>query len=430
MDFQVNNKLECYHISNENTESEDENSFYTEYRTESNGKMYLAKASNSYLRLKGYGQNAVGEAVDNLKLERITDEMKFYPENKEHYFNVLKEIKYENKNTLWKICVKGENSSIKISGEKIFDFDINTSYANRYFYENSILSSEFSGMVVVSLKDGQLITETYAGSAKEFFPEIKTGVPLNNSLKGKEGFGKLETVINRCIKENIPIHYYDSCKMADGAARIIYLSIKPISNNSSISAIIYLRQIDGSENLPVEKYNNFNFVNKYIVGFGMIDCSMPENIYFFDINPFLLHLAANDAISFDSLIKSEPVSTAVLKMTSCCGSYIYGNKYNMNIPYIVSVVPNIKNNKAVGAILTVIPAKNTGEICTDGFKALTNRESEVANIAAKGYTNRYIAHNLNISEGTVKKILYNCYRKLGVNSRIEMVKMLFRRDDS
>jgi DNA-binding NarL/FixJ family response regulator len=54
--------------------------------------------------------------------------------------------------------------------------------------------------------------------------------------------------------------------------------------------------------------------------------------------------------------------------------------------------------------------------------ALTERETEVVVLAARGLSNRQIARELNISEGTTKRHLANIYQKVEVRSRSEVVR--------
>jgi DNA-binding NarL/FixJ family response regulator len=51
--------------------------------------------------------------------------------------------------------------------------------------------------------------------------------------------------------------------------------------------------------------------------------------------------------------------------------------------------------------------------------ALSERETEVVVLAARGASNRRIGKELHISEGTVKRHLANVYEKMGVHSRTE-----------
>ena len=51
--------------------------------------------------------------------------------------------------------------------------------------------------------------------------------------------------------------------------------------------------------------------------------------------------------------------------------------------------------------------------------ALSGRELEVLSQAARGLSNRHIAHSLQLSEATVKRHLANVYNKIKVGSRGE-----------
>jgi DNA-binding NarL/FixJ family response regulator len=57
-----------------------------------------------------------------------------------------------------------------------------------------------------------------------------------------------------------------------------------------------------------------------------------------------------------------------------------------------------------------------------GADVLTKRELEVLVLAARGMSNRKIAHYLGLSDGTVKRHLANIYPKMGVSSRGEAVR--------
>ena len=53
------------------------------------------------------------------------------------------------------------------------------------------------------------------------------------------------------------------------------------------------------------------------------------------------------------------------------------------------------------------------------MKELTNRETEIANLMAKGYPNKLIAIELGMKLQTVKNHITNIFIKLGVDNRTE-----------
>ena len=60
-------------------------------------------------------------------------------------------------------------------------------------------------------------------------------------------------------------------------------------------------------------------------------------------------------------------------------------------------------------------------VAEDLDEPLTNREREVLELLAQGFSNKLIAQRLHISEHTVKFHVSSLYTKLGVSSRAEAV---------
>lgn len=60
------------------------------------------------------------------------------------------------------------------------------------------------------------------------------------------------------------------------------------------------------------------------------------------------------------------------------------------------------------------------------YEPLTPREMDVLNLIARGYTNRQAGEELSISVRTVEGHRANIYKKLGVNSRVELVRFARR----
>jgi two-component system, NarL family, nitrate/nitrite response regulator NarL len=52
---------------------------------------------------------------------------------------------------------------------------------------------------------------------------------------------------------------------------------------------------------------------------------------------------------------------------------------------------------------------------------LSPREGEVALLVARGLSNKAVAHELGISDGTVKTHMHSIFQKLGTKSRYSLV---------
>ncbi len=61
------------------------------------------------------------------------------------------------------------------------------------------------------------------------------------------------------------------------------------------------------------------------------------------------------------------------------------------------------------------------------WDALSAREREVTHLAAEGLTNKAIARQLRIGDGTVKLHLHNIYGKLGIKNRFALAALVHKR---
>lgn len=72
--------------------------------------------------------------------------------------------------------------------------------------------------------------------------------------------------------------------------------------------------------------------------------------------------------------------------------------------------------------VVALPRALLGRLGEGPMGGLTERETEVLVLAARGLANRLIGRELHLAEGTVKRHLANIYAKIGVRSRSEAVK--------
>jgi DNA-binding CsgD family transcriptional regulator len=84
----------------------------------------------------------------------------------------------------------------------------------------------------------------------------------------------------------------------------------------------------------------------------------------------------------------------------------------LSVPLSNSLARARRRDRAQALITTTTP---------DGLGGLTDRESQVLQLAAQGRTNRAIAHAIGVSPRTIAKHLEHIYRKLGVTGRAAAV---------
>jgi len=64
---------------------------------------------------------------------------------------------------------------------------------------------------------------------------------------------------------------------------------------------------------------------------------------------------------------------------------------------------------------------------TFGWESLTESERQVADLVARGHSNKEIAERLYMSHRTVGSHLYHIFPKLGLRSRVELARLVFER---
>ena len=90
---------------------------------------------------------------------------------------------------------------------------------------------------------------------------------------------------------------------------------------------------------------------------------------------------------------------------------------------LLATIEAIGHETGGGNVVVSVPRGLIEQLGEEPVGALSERETEVLVLAARGRSNRLIADGLHISEGTVKRHLANVYQKIGVRSRSEAVRI-------
>lgn len=79
---------------------------------------------------------------------------------------------------------------------------------------------------------------------------------------------------------------------------------------------------------------------------------------------------------------------------------------------------NVIDSKVMQRIALLMNGKAENQAI---LKNITDREKEICSLLAKGYTNKQIAKELFISEGTVKNYISSIYEKTGIHDRAKLI---------
>jgi DNA-binding NarL/FixJ family response regulator len=102
------------------------------------------------------------------------------------------------------------------------------------------------------------------------------------------------------------------------------------------------------------------------------------------------------------------------------GAYVHKTSSSKEL---LSTIDAISRNPGADNAVVSMPRGLLVRLGEEPVGALSERETEIVVLAARGFSNSQIARELHISEATVKRHLANVYAKIGVGSRSEAVRM-------
>src|SRR5215213_10927720 len=89
---------------------------------------------------------------------------------------------------------------------------------------------------------------------------------------------------------------------------------------------------------------------------------------------------------------------------------------------LLATIDAVSRDPGGGNVVVSMPKSLLERLDEEPAGALSERETEIVVLAARGLSNHQIATELNLSEATVKRHLANVYQKIGVRSRSEAVR--------
>jgi DNA-binding NarL/FixJ family response regulator len=90
---------------------------------------------------------------------------------------------------------------------------------------------------------------------------------------------------------------------------------------------------------------------------------------------------------------------------------------------VVTTIDTLGRDQGGDNVVISLPRASLERLGEGSMGTLSERETEVLVLAARGLSNERIASHLHLAPSTVKRHLANIYQKIGVRSRSEAVRM-------
>ncbi len=231
--------------------------------------------------------------------------------------------------------------------------------------------------------------------------------------------------LKHCAETGKQLHYFESAAI-NNEIKNIFVVLKPLVYGKPRLVIAELYYIKNTEKhtykCPYMHEMDVIMENTAAVGSIMINSDGKE--FFNYINLSLAELIEDDKVSLEDMVGSKLFSAAFRSRHSICGKLVHISSDNQSHKFIMKCIPLIKLGEVEQIMVSIMCINAWVSDKNDQLNKLTPREKEIIKLVAGGMTNKYIANRLSISEGTVKKNIYNSYKKLNVCSRFDVIRMI------
>lgn len=237
----------------------------------------------------------------------------------------------------------------------------------------------------------------------------------------------IQAACRRCLEKGGAARQEMALQKAGGKTAYWDASISAIPREGHTEIVFWCRDVTAStlaSRQMEKKLSAYDaFFSSVSYGLGLFEIRKKGTPFLKRANQAFHTLA--DKVMPDWTSRLEELRTLEIPYANRLHVEIEGKKayFQVNMVYI-------QEEAELGAtvLITIVPLMDATEFYRRGEALLTGRENEILALVCKGKTNKSIALSLGIAEGTVKKILYNAYRKLHVQSRAQAVKyLLFER---
>lgn len=402
----------------------DSNYRFFAFKLENANHLVVLSSNKTNSALYGWPADCTGKPLRELTNADSADRwyVQFHEWKKEGLISYI--AFFEDDSIGWETTIEIVNDTLFAIGKKLKKEPfLAPSYENHSFFNHFYVEQEGFLLMILSFeeKNDAFIIESvddFCESGLSTFVGKDVGMltPFSTNVVNK-------TVYNKCIQTKKIIHYVERLRIHDEPVYLdMYLT--PYTNGTKISA--HARRINEEQYNRVRRnisdiYNE----NPDIQHLGVIQINYEdsEHPYIIGCNSLYKGLMETTDIKLSHILNSTAFQTCVHTRAAASGDLMFHSidgelkRFKIN----VSRMPGLLTQAIV---VTLLPLERYIKNINDLFSVLTAREKEILTYVVDGMTNRYIAGKLGITEGTVKKTIYNGYRKLGICSRVELLKLV------
>lgn len=392
-------------------------------RMNTNGKLTLVSSNATNSKLYGISENCIGKELHEIMEKEHAERWysRFFEWEKSGLVKYL--VYFDDPDIGWDTSVEIKNNTVFGIGKKVNSRELSTISINKHEFFNHYFLTEdrFVNITLSYTEPDSFLIESIDSNFNIGWDHLigKDISYLNcfcSNILDKQAY-------KSCLMNNQPIHFLEKCLTPDELMHFD-VNLYPSLSTSKIKA--YAKLIDealyDSMQKDLVQLSEQSFSETQCFAICEINYNDPNNPYIIGSNKYFNRLLDCTDIALSSLIKNKAFQKCLKTGGKEVGDFFIQNGISESKHFTLTVS---HLNEYGNSFLISLLAEEKEVVAIDfGFPNLTKREKEILTYVADGLTNRYIANKLNITEGTVKKTIYNSYKKLGICSRIELIKSL------
>lgn len=397
---------------------DDENYRIFSMKMNSENQLVLLTSNKTNRNLYGWSSNCLGKILyDILEPGYVDHWQERYIEWKD--LGITSYIAYfENDLLGWETTIEIVNDMLFGIGKKIDKsiYDGHEFFNHYYVQQEDFIivtlccekESFFIETVTTSLSFSDLDLSNFKGKDISYITQFSSNIIDKNIYK-------------KCIQLNKTIHFVEHFKYND-ANMFLDVFLYPDLINSKI--LVCTKRVDEKEFFNIFRHVRCikdTYPKTTLPGVCQINYKDTFVPYIIGCNQRFKKIIEETDLKLSEIIENDVFQQCKKNKSKESGRLVLQNKAGHKLFYNITV-KQLSELDDCTYIMEILP----NYIVQNMLSQLSLREQEILSYVAEGNTNRYISSKLNISEGTVKKTIHNAFKKFGISSRIEFIKLMYK----
>lgn len=389
------------------------------YQMSENNKIILKNANPTFLKIYHVSKEDFGRPISELVSVQMETNLRnlfgLYANNmKPCELNYIREVKESGGTSFWNVTARLVSNYMYNIGRRMHEFSLPCKECS--------LDLNYPSILVRVTADQRYKVESFS---KDIDPKVRECWMQNGYIEDTKvkSINSMRTaaMLDECMRRRQSLQYMDIIK-TDNQNMFAFVTLRPIFHEECTRILIILNMRSKKDYLNIKKnsekfYSEFDeYYHSEVLGMCFMEKGEDNKFCIGIANRCMNKMMEQGIITEEELVQSSLFNQCIQTRVVVRGYIETTNVHSLPERYFVHIIPTINVNKVVRVLLVIDPEPEKNSNANQLILLLTKREREILSYVSEGYTNKYISIKLQITEGTVKRIVFNGYKKLGISS--------------